>query len=542
MVDTIKKHWPFIIAVSILWIIVSILLSLSLKQTQGHFVYVLDDPYIHMAVAKNFAQHGVWGITKDNFSSTTSSLIWPILISFIYLIFGVNEIAPLILNILIATALIWFVYFIIKKYFFNSLFIFIILLLIIFSTPLPLLVLSGHEHILHAILSISLVYLTAIIISNGNSPNKSRINFYEIILLLLSFLIVVTRYEGLFAIIVIFILFIFHKRYLYALSLVSISSLPIIIYGFISVSKGWYFLPNSIYLKGSLPDPLSIMNIITFLFVGLGKMQFLPSIFYLLLIGLTIFIFKKTKQNGKLDFHDYMLIIFILITFFHVEFVRRDQIFRYEAYLVASGIFVIAFSLQKFFLNKPVINLNRRVFLKGISFTFLSFILILPFLERTIESIIIIPKAIKNIYEQQYQMGLFLKNYYQGESVAANDIGAINYLAEIKNLDLWGLGSMDVAKARKDKNYNTEKIFELGKSKNVKIAIVYDHWYMYYGGIPSNWKNVGTWTISNNVVCGGNTVSFYAVDSLEVSNLIANLKDFSTQLPKDVIQRGTYIK
>lgn len=495
-----------------------------------------------MAVAKNLAQYGVWGVTKDNFSSSTSSLIWPLLISFIYFIFGVNEITPLILNILIATALIWFVYVIFKRYNFNALFTFIILLIIIFSTPLPLLIFIGHEHILHALISINLVYLTAIIISNDNLRNESRVNFYKIILLLLSLLLIMTRYEGLFVIIVICILFIFHKRYLYAFGLISISTLPIITYGIVSLSKGWYFLPNSIYLKGSLPDPLSMLNIITFLLTGLKQMYFLPHIFYLLLIALTIFIFKKSNQNGKLECYDYMLITFILITPFHVEFVRRSQVFRYEAYLVALGIFIIAFSLRKCLLSKPVAKLNERIILKSILFTFLSFIMILPFVERTIESIIITPKAIKNIYEQQYQMGLFLRKFYQGDNVAANDIGAINYLAEIKNLDLWGLGSMDVARAKINNNYNTDKIYELGKSQNVKIAIVYDHWFGYYGGIPSNWTNVGMWSISNNVVCGGNTVTFYAVDSLEVPNLMENLKEFSSQLPKDVIQRGKYIK
>jgi hypothetical protein len=33
-----------------------------LRQTNGHFVYSLDDPYIHLAVAKNLARHGVWGV------------------------------------------------------------------------------------------------------------------------------------------------------------------------------------------------------------------------------------------------------------------------------------------------------------------------------------------------------------------------------------------------------------------------------------------------------------------------------------------------
>jgi hypothetical protein len=37
------------------------------------------------------------------------------------------------------------------------------------------------------------------------------------------------------------------------------------------------------------------------------------------------------------------------------------------------------------------------------------------------------PKATTNIYEQQYQMGLFIKEFYENKSIVANDIGAINF-------------------------------------------------------------------------------------------------------------------
>jgi len=97
------RHWPVLAAIIILWCTVLLLLILSVRQNQGHLVYALDDPYIHMAIAKNFAQHGVWGVTRYEFSSSSSSLLWTVLLSAIYLIFGTNEIAPLVLNVIVAT-------------------------------------------------------------------------------------------------------------------------------------------------------------------------------------------------------------------------------------------------------------------------------------------------------------------------------------------------------------------------------------------------------------------------------------------------------
>ena len=140
----IKKQLSLITSIVILWIIVVILLVISVKKNQGHIVYAIDDTYIHMAIAKNLAQNGVWGITKYGFSSSSSSLLYTLLISVIYFITGVNEVAPFILNIIFATLTIFLVFIILRRYNLNSCWSFIILLSVIFFTPLPALIFSWH--------------------------------------------------------------------------------------------------------------------------------------------------------------------------------------------------------------------------------------------------------------------------------------------------------------------------------------------------------------------------------------------------------------
>src|SRR6185436_5620763 len=71
------------------------------------------------------------------------------------------------------------------------------------------------------------------------------------------------------------------------------------------------------------------------------------------------------------------------------------------------------------------------------------------------------PGAVANIYEQQIQMGRFLARFYPGQGVAANDIGAICFLADLRVLDLWGLASRDVAEAKLTGTYSTARIGEL---------------------------------------------------------------------------------
>jgi hypothetical protein len=75
------------------------------------------------------------------------------------------------------------------------------------------------------------------------------------------------------------------------------------------------------------------------------------------------------------------------------------------------------------------------------------------------------------------------------------------------------------------------------------MAILYEDWFAgQVGGLPAEWVRVGQWTIRNNVIAGGNTVSFYALDPSEVSRLSQCLWEFSVRLPQDVIQSGSYLE
>lgn len=135
---------------------------------------------------------------------------------------------------------------------------------------------------------------------------------------------------------------------------------------------------------------------------------------------------------------------------------------------------------------------------------------------------------------------MFLKDFYQGRCIAANDIGTVNYISDIRCLDLAGLASLEVVIKIRNNRYNTREIYNMAKNRNVIVSIVYDDCYETYGGLPSEWIQVSEWEIHNNVVCADDTVSFYVVDPEKESELVENLKLFSSHLPKDVIQIGKY--
>lgn len=143
----------------------------------------------------------------------------------------------------------------------------------------------------------------------------------------------------------------------------------------------------------------------------------------------------------------------------------------------------------------------------------------------------------RSIYQQQYQMGRFLHRFYEDESVAANDIGAINYLARLHCFDLWGLGTKEVMENRRHGTYSTAVIREMADQRKVRIAIAYPGWFASIGEpLPKEWIVVGSWTNSADVPIIGysDTVVFYAVDPVAASKLRANLRVFARELPPEV--------
>ncbi len=526
----LKKYWPILICLGIFLIGFFLILNHTLSSTQGKFIYPLDDTYIHINIAKNFSESGTWGVSQENFSSLSSSLIWPLLISLMFLIFGPSLMIPLILSLLTSLVmLILFFYILRKNYVSNSLTL-AALISIIFLTPLIPLVFTGLEHVLHCLFITLFVYYGVTFLSSSSNHNQSPLIVY-----VLAFLGTMTRYETLFLVFFLACLFSFKKEWIHSLIVLISGFLPVAVYGWISLSNGWYFLPNSVLLKGRTPDFSSLKGALTWFISPWKEAYNSPHILLLLFISVFIFIYLSLKKYKFFSRPLLLNTLLILGLLFHIQFAKLGWFYRYEAYLIVLAMLVFSFSAREIFKiitkeKKEKPNKTIRVF----ELVFISLILVITLGIRGGKALLEIPTASQNIYEQQYQMGLFLKQHYPQKNIAVNDIGAVNYLTDCECLDLWGLSSMEVARAKRNGNYSTEFISRISEQHHIKIAILYTPWYEIYGGLPSDWHKVGEWKIPDNVVCGGDNVSFYAVEPDEKQELDKSLKEFSKGLPKNV--------
>lgn len=538
MKKLLREHWPFVFSALFLLVLIAVIFEISWLKNKEHFVYSLDDAYIHMAMSKNLALHGVWGVTPDGFTSSSSSILWTGLLGFLFYIFGLHSGIPFLLNVTFALLTVFAVYYILKQLSMKNVYIVLVLLGLIILSPLPPLIFTGLEHVLHICISILFIFFLSLRINNGNK--------YFFVIILLGMLLPLVRYEGIVLVIAgSILLLVFGKNRLLPFLLFVFGLLPVFVFGLVSISKGWSFFPNSMVLKGGLPDIVSFKDAGTFLYY-LAKVFFGRSVFLIILLSAVLFItgfffyyYKKEKIKIVKRTGFIMLILLFVNISLYIVFAGSGWSYRYQSFLIALGIFVLAYFV---FENKDwFTSLNNTVkrYVLGAG----VFIFFMYFMYQAVILIWNTPAAMNNIYEQQYQMAKFIGNYYEGKTIALNDIGAVNYFNNIKCVDLWGLSNIEVSKEMRNGTYSENYIRNIAQDKSVDIAILYDSWFSEGDTtiLPKEWVKAGEWKILNNVIAGDDVVSFYAVKSSEGINLISSLRAYSKLLPPDVVQLGKYV-
>jgi len=529
------KRWPLAAALALLLIATAFPLLDSLRRSQGHLIYALDDPYIHMAMAKNFARHGVWGVTRHGFTSVTSSPLWTLLLSGAFALFGAHASIPLLLNLLFAALLLAAADLLLRRRQVPDHWRFPALAGTALLVPLPSLVLTGQEHILHALLTVVFAGLLLPALAESGTPRRWP-------LLLSAALLAAVRYENIFLIAAACLLLCLRRRFRLTLALAASAAVPVITYGLLSLAHGWFFLPTSVLMKGEATRQLfhvlhpgrstaaTAMGIVNLLgWTGLAHIVKTPHILALFVSGLALVVLRLVRRQG---WSAGLALLFLITAFLHMQFARTGPLHRYEAYLIVLGIIALVTALDS--PNPRLLDSLIPRLLLPVAF----FLMAWPAFRVLRDT----PVAAANIYEQQYQMGLFLRRFYDGRPVAANDVGAINWLADLDCLDTWGMSTIEIGRARAANRYTPELLDRLCRTRGTEIAIVHKSWLLDAkpGRVPAPWIEAGTWTIADNIVCGDSTVTFFACDSTHLPGLLANLRAFASDLPPGITQSGPY--
>ncbi len=205
-----------------------------IAKTDGHYIYLLDDAYIHLAMAKNFALYEVWGVTRYAFSSTSSSPMFTYLLSVLIKIFGNNDLVSLYFNGFAGFGLVY----ILTRYF-SQVFdkvgsIAAAVVFTLFFSVMHLQLLSGMEHVVH-------VFLFALnIFCLSNLKSRTAVLGFYISLLLMG----LVRFESMFYFVILALVFTGIGKWKEAVAVLLTGFVPIAVFCYFNEQYTGYLFPN----------------------------------------------------------------------------------------------------------------------------------------------------------------------------------------------------------------------------------------------------------------------------------------------------------
>ncbi len=493
-----------------------------LPGTGDRYVYMLDDTYIHLAVAKHFAQDGVWGITKYLFSSTSSSPLFTFLISACIAAFGNSEFIPLYMNAGFGVALVYLLSQYFLGYFTKTAAVVAAVLFTIFFAVMHLQLLSGMEHVLQVLLVVANVFALRICLNENFANRNAKIAFLGSLSLL-----GLARFEMMFYFVALAFVFILVKRFGTALRVLIFGFLPVLVFMYFNKKMGGYYFPNSVLVKGTQFDfsqnifgqIWSIFSLKIFKSVTFYKTCAIP------LATIAVLVYRsyvKDKNFRNVLTENLLPIVCALTMVQHALFAEFKGFFRYEAYLLTMWAMALLPMIPEF-----IVDFKKSFFRDKLIGGLAVFALLLGFYKVWFAHKMLYLGP-KNIYQQQIQTAKFLNTYYNKEKVVANDIGAITYFSDIHLLDFVGLGSVEMVPFNEKNKIYDEKFRSFlethSEREGYRLAMVYEKWLR--GQVPRNWKKVAVLTIEGDMSVAQPDVAVYAIDPTIVNELKKNIRAF----------------
>ncbi|MGV6397480.1 hypothetical protein ACTUVN_003432 [Pseudomonas caspiana] len=471
--------------VSILLLVlpVALITLVMMINNHGMFVYTLDDPYIHLALAKQIF-HGHYGINPSEFSAPSSSIIWPFILAPFAMLDGAMDYAPFILNLLFTALTISPLIKLLDGI--RPLNKLIILGGFFIAINIYGLVFSGMEHTLQ-------VYLVAVIACAVVKKEFGPVSATPVALYIALILLPLTRYEGLAV------------------------SLPVLAYLFWQGDRRNTVISGAIIFASVVAFSLFLNHL------GLGYVA--SSVLSKTgEPGLNTLLFNISNQ---IDRYGWVILVqlFICVLFFdrkplvlmllsvavlHTLFGRSGQ-GRYEIYWL---MFVGVFALQ------ACVMRMREGYMTALFGMLPAGFAMLVYWTASV------PLASAAIYNQQYFSGEIVHQLH--EPVAVNDLGLVALHGDEYILDLWGLGSIEALNYRKTAT-GVDWIIKMMNEKNVHYAFVYAE---CFPEIPANWIEVAEMQLTiPRASALSKSVFYYATDTESAKKLRAVMEQFRDQNP-----------
>lgn len=459
-------------------LLVAVIAVLVLRATHGAFVYSLDDPYIHLALARGIA-NGHYGIDPVAYSAPSSSILWPFLLA-PFARSAVAEWLPLAINLacLLGTASLLLRFFArhleAKAAAFLS-------LTVVAALNLFGLVFTGMEH------SLQLLLVTAVATHIGGLP-LPRWQFLTALVLL-----PLVRYEDLAISLPVLVWHFAAGRRREAATALALMVAALFGFSLFLNQLGLGWLPSSVLAKqaaltASGADRLTVIgsNLI-------DNLRASPLSVLLVLLACALPASRRAAPGRTA--------VLVAASGLILLFGRNGWFGRYQVHFAMFVTVVTAASLL------PLLDLRKRK--RAWLLLTLPVLVFIAAHVKLWKSSVLTPGAAANIAEQQAQMAVIVRDHLRAP-VAVNDLGLVAWRGGQPVLDLWGLGSLDALRARQadPSGLWIEPVTAL---HGVEFAMIYDAWFPT---VPARWIRVAELRLAGpRVSAAQSSVSLYATSA-----------------------------
>jgi hypothetical protein len=512
VLNLLRNHWPSLVIFAVCIVLIAL--------DTGGFTYTLDDPYIHLAYSQRIAV-GHFGMNAGEPSSPCSSIIFPLLlVPFAFTAF--HELVPLIINVAASVAALELLRRMLvpkRDIRLAGALTSILLPLLGIGFGLYAVAFSGLEHSLHVAVSLAVMYGCMEIVEN------KRAQWLPWFIMLLP----LVRLEGipLAGGAILFLIFM-RRRKQAAWAAGGIAVLGVM-YALGTRLAGLPILPGSITTKWhvmqAIHDEGPVMKALIF---HIHRSTLGNALIIILLSAVAMWMLAyvwKLLRTDAAERRGYAALFLVVASCSAAHLLFGALEVRYVIY--------VFFIPAAFTLRMVRVLLERRE--RGISRSgYLAFgaagVALLVLLGwNCFFYTVHIPLGASNIFRQQRQMGVFVRDYLK-MPVAVNDLGCVSMDNTAHVLDLAGLNTSDVRRARE--MYAPGKWMSvLCSARRPAMALIYDEWFS--GMVPGDWVKVARLRLEEQCVSpAGSVVAFYAMPWSDRQAIDSALVRFRAVLPR----------
>jgi hypothetical protein len=475
------------------------------RANGGHFVFGLDDPYIHLALAQQIA-HGHYGINATEASSPSSSLLWPLLLApFAVTRFAVM--ATLLLNVVCGVGAAWLIGAMVAAWpgggrderVRRELSV-VALLFIANAVGLTFI---GMEHMLQTMLALACAWGIVACLRG------MRVPVWCVVAAVVGPWV---RYESLGITLALCVALWGQRRRRGAALVMTTAVVPLVGFSIFLRGLGLPMLPTSVMVKGGAATA-GHGYLVAFakdwaiqMAHAFGEPEKAPLlVLFATLVGLA---WVQTERVRR-----FALGGAAAAAGLHLLIGRYGWSYRYEVYVLAFAAVVTLY----------VVHERPRMLLGWYALGLLA--CSMPYVRAAMET----HRASHDVYRQQYQTARLTRDFYKG-NIAVDDLGLVSFDRPRGQyvLDLFGLGSVEAAR---EKDKSAAWLDGITRRHEVGLVAIYP----YYKELPKSWRPLGKLCLTGPTpIVAERCVAYYATGLAAEPETERAFAAFVRTLPEDV--------